>query len=593
MKALNRLAVPLLIVAALAGAPALAQQAAPAVLRVAFPIAEHGFDPQALYDEYSAKVANAIFDPLYTYDYLARPAKLVPNTAEALPVVSDDGRRYTIKVRRGIHFADHPAFGGKPRELTAHDYVYSIRRILDPAVRSYSLYILENRLAGLDPVLAQARKAGKLDYEAPIEGLKALDRYTLEIRFKDPNYSFVHWLTTISFAAVAHEVVKAKGDSAGRVMEDPVGTGPYRLAEWRRSQKIVLEANPKFRDLRWPEAAAGEAADAALAKGLAGRKLPLVPRVEISIIEEAQPRLLAFRNGELDYVEVPTSIAQTVLEGTKLKPEYEKLGARLLRQVDAALSFTFFNLESPVVGGYTPDRIALRRAIVMGNDRNARLRILMNGQGELATQVVPPPVPGHSAALAMKDPYDPAGARALLDRFGYRDRNGDGYREMPDGKPLLLVKGSTPTAADRAASELWKRNMDAIGLKVEFLVQKWPELNKMSEAGQLMIWNLAWISSIPDADPFYSPLYGPNIGLSNDARFNLPEFNKAYEAFRQLPEGPAREPLHRKMSELIAAYAPWILELYTFENVVASPRVRGMKLHPYIRDRWAYLDVAR
>jgi len=586
--------VALLLAAALVAAPAArAQTAGNQVLRVAFPIGENGFDPQALYDEYSAKVANAIFDPLYTYDYLERPAKLVPNTAEALPVISDGGRRYTIKVRRGIHFADHPAFGGNARELTAHDYVYSIRRVLDPAVRSYSLYLLENRLAGLDPVLAQARKAGKLDYEAPIEGLKALDRYTLEIRFTEPNYAFVHWLTTIAFAAVAHEVVKAKGDSAGRVMEDPVGTGPYRLAEWRRSQKIVLEANPSFRELRWPQPAADNAADVALAKGLAGRKLPLVPRVEISIIEEAQPRLLAFRNGELDYVEVPTSLAQTVLDGAKLKPEYEKLGARLLRQVDAALSFTFFNLENPVVGGYTPEKIALRRAIVMANDRNARVRILMSGQAELATQIVPPPVPGHSAALAAKDPFDPAGARALLDRFGYKDRNGDGYRETPDGKPLLLVKGTTPATADRAASELWKRNMDAIGLKVEFLVQKWPELNKMSEAGQLMVWNLAWISSVPDADPFYSPLYGPNIGLSNDARFNLPEYNKAYEAFRQLPEGPAREPLHRKMNELVAAYAPWILELYTFENVMVSPRVRGMKLLPYIRDRWAYLDLAR
>ncbi|HVE49858.1 MAG TPA: ABC transporter substrate-binding protein [Casimicrobiaceae bacterium] len=584
------LRVTALLIAAVTSFAALAQ--APKTLRVAFPIAETGFDPQALYDSYSATVCNSIFDALYTYDYFARPAKLVPNTANGMPQISDGGRTFTVKVKPGIYFAPHPAFGNARRELTAHDYVYSIKRILDPKVRSYSLYAFENRLAGLAPVLANARKSGVLDYDAPIEGLRALDRYTLQVRFIEPNWSFQYWLATIATAAVAKEVVAMKGDAAGRVMEDPVGTGPYKLGEWRRSQKIVLEANPDFRDVRYPTPPPGSPVeDSETAKGVAGRKLPLVPRVEISIIEEAQPRLLAFRGGELDYVDVPASLAQTVLDGTKLKPEFAQKSVRLQRQIQPALSFTFFNLDDPIVGGYTPDKIALRRAIVMAQDRKESIRILSNDQAELATQMIPPPVHGHSAALAMKDPYDPAGARALLDKFGYKDRDSDGYRETPDGKPIVLMKGSTPTAADRAANELWKKNLDAIGLRTEFFVEKWPELNKRSEAGQLMIWNLAWIAGFPDADNFYSPLYSKNIGLSNDARLRLPEFDKAYEAMRALPEGPERAAQYRRMNELIAAYAPWILESYSYQNQIQQPRLRGMKLHPFLRDRYMYFDV--
>ena len=326
-----------------------AQAQAPKTLRVAFPIAENGMDPQAIYDEYSAKVCNAIFDPLYTYDYFARPARLVPNTADGMPQITDGGRTYTVKVRPGIYFASHPAFGGSKRELTAHDYVYSIKRIFDPKVRSYYLYVFENRLVGLDPVLALARTSGRLDFDAPIEGLKALDRYTLQIRFKDPDYGFQHWLATTPMAAVAKEVVAAKGDASGRVMEDPVGTGPYKLAEWRRSQRIVLEANPDFRDVRFPAPPAGStAADQEIAKGLSGRKLPLVPRVEISIIEESQPRLLAFRSGNLDYVDVPPSIATTVLDGDKLKPELAKGGVKLHRQIEPSLGVLFFNRDDPV-----------------------------------------------------------------------------------------------------------------------------------------------------------------------------------------------------------------------------------------------------
>ena len=567
---------------------------APKTLRVAFPIAETGFDPQAAYDEYSTKVCNAIFDPLYTYDYFARPAKLVPNTADGLPRITDGGRTFTVKVRPGIFFAAHPAFGNAKRELTAEDYVYSIKRIFDPRVRSYYLYIFENRLVGLDAPLAQARKSGRFDYDTPLEGLKALDRYTLQIRFREPEWAFQHWLAQTPTAAVAKEIVAAKGDFAGRVLEDPVGTGPYRLAEWRRNQKIVLEANPGFRDARFPTPAEGSpAADFEVAKGLAGRKLPLVPRVEISIIEESQPRLLAFRGGELDYVDVPASLAVNVLDGNRLKPEFAKKGVTLQRQIEPSLGFFFFNLDDPVVGGYTPDKVALRRAVVMSMDRKERIRVISNGQAELASQMIPPPVPGHSAALAQKDPYDPAAARALLDRFGYKDRNGDGYRETPDGKPLVLVKGAVPTASERAANELWKKNLDAIGLKTEFFVEKWPELNKRSEAGQLMIWNLAWIASSPDADNFYSPLYSRNIGLSNDARLRSPEFDRAYEAMRALPEGPERAVQYRKMNEIIAAFAPWILDTFSWQNQLQQPWLKGSKLHPYLRDRYMYYDVQK
>jgi len=561
-------------------------------LRVAFPIAENGFDPQAIYDEYSAKVCNAIFDPLYTYDYFARPTRLVPNTADGPPQITDGGRTFTVKVKPGIYFAAHPAFGKSRRELTAHDYVYSIKRILDPKIRSYYLYVFENRLVGLDPVLARARKSGKFDYDAPIEGLKALDKYTLQIRMKDPDFAIPDWLATTAFAAVAKEVVAAKGDASGRVMEDPVGTGPYKLAEWRRSQRIVLEANPDFRDVRYPTPPAGSpAADLETAKGLAGRKLPLVPRVEISIIEESQPRLLAFRGRELDYVDVPASMAKTVLDGDKVKPDLAKAGVRLHRQIEPSLAFHFFNMDDPVVGGYAPDKVALRRAIVMAQDRKARIEILLNGQAELATQMIPPPVPGYSPALAIKDPYDPAAARALLDRFGYKDRDNDGYRESPDGKPIVLIKGAVPVASERDANELWKRNLDAIGLRTEFFFEKWPELNKRSEAGQLMIWNLGWIASTPDADNFYSPLYSRNIGLSNDARLRSADYDKAYEAMRALPEGPERAVQYRRMNDIITAYAPWILDYYTYRNQLVQPWVRGLKLHPFMRDRYMYFDV--
>src|SRR6476660_1933758 len=561
-------------------------------LHVSQSVAEAGFDPQAISDSYSFDICRSIFESLYSYDYFARPVRMVPNTADGMPQISDGGRTYTVKVKPGIYFASDPAFKGKRRELTAEDYVYTIKRIFDPKIRSYWLYVFDHRLLGLDEALALARKTGRLDYDARIEGLQAVDRYTLRVRFKDPNYTFAYWLADTALSAVAREVVEAHADASNRVMEHPVGTGAYRLKEWVRGQKIVLEANPDFREQTYPVPGEGsEPGDAAIARDNAGKKLPIVGRIEVSVIEEDQPRLLAFDSGQLDYLQLPRALAENVLEKNQLRADYTRRGIKLHRQTEPSLSFVFFNMDDPVVGGYTPEKIALRRAMVMGYDRRAEIEVLRHGQAEPASQLVPPGLAGHDPTLRANDLYDPAAARALLDKFGYKDRDGDGYRETPDGKPLQITKANTPSAIDRVDNELWKKCMDAIGIRIVFFTQKWPELNKMSEAGQLQMWGLSWISNSPDGNAFANPLYSKNIGTSNDARFRLPAFDRAYEASLNLPDGPARTALFRSMSEAVLNYAPWMMDLNVYVSVLAQPWLRGYKQNPFLRNQWKYYDV--
>src|SRR3989441_9306786 len=157
-------------------------------LRVAFVAPENGFDPQATGDLYSNYVNREIFDPLYRYDYLARPYKVIPNTAAALPEISADGLTWTIKLRPGIYFTDDPAFKGKKRELTAADYVYAWKRLIDPRVRSPFSWYVQDKIVGADTVVEAARKTGRFEYDTPIDGLHALDRYTLRLKLKEPDY---------------------------------------------------------------------------------------------------------------------------------------------------------------------------------------------------------------------------------------------------------------------------------------------------------------------------------------------------------------------------------------------------------------------
>ena len=559
-------------------------------IRTAFLVAETGFDPQATSDLYSDSINRAIFETLYGFDYLARPYKRVPRTAAAMPEISGGGRIWTLRVKPGIHFADDLAFKGSKRELTANDYVYAWKRLLDPRIRSPFAWYVQDKIVGADSVIEAAQKAGRFDYDAPIPGLRTLDRYTLRLELKEADYIMLGYMTQSPMAAVAREVIEVYGDANGWVMDHPVGTGPYLLKSWRRGQQIVLEANPGYRDETFPDS--GDPADRELVAKMRGKKLPIVGRIEVSIIEESNPRLLAFNSGALDYVNVPSDLSDTVLDAAgKLRPAYLERSVGLNRITQPSLQYAYFNMEDPVVGGYEKGRIALRRAMAVGFDRPEMIRVVYQGQALPATQPIPPNLPGHDDSWSVEVKYDPALANALLDRFGYRDRDAEGYRKQPDGRPLRIVMASTPSSRDREFDELWQRSMKAIGIHIEFYKSKFPDLIKMGKAGQLQMWRVGWINLYGEGDAFMQLLYGPNIGQTNYARFSLPEYDELYRASRRLPDGPDRNKIYRRMSEIVAAYNPWWLGFYTIENTLVQPWVLGYKKHAYWEHPWKYLDV--
>src|SRR5258708_39527231 len=220
--------------------------------KLAFPIGVSGLGPAGTQETYATLVEQKIFDALYVWDYLARPYRFVPSIATGVPEISADGRVWTIRIRQGIYFADDPAFAGKKRELIAADFVYAWKRIVDPRVRSPKSDLLEHKIVGLDDAVAKAKASGRFDYDAEIQGLRAADRYTLKLELINPDYPFYELLDSAALRAVAREVIEKYGDSGGRASQHPVGTGPYRLKEWTPGRRIILEANPGYRDERFP-----------------------------------------------------------------------------------------------------------------------------------------------------------------------------------------------------------------------------------------------------------------------------------------------------------------------------------------------------
>jgi ABC-type transport system substrate-binding protein len=581
------------IVAVPAAPAGMAGLSAGKTLRVVFRSPETTFDPpQTNSDQNTSIVIAQILEAPLCYDYLARPVRLLPATAAALPEVSADGMRFTVRLNPGIYFADDPAFKGRPRELVAQDHVYAVKRFYDPRWNSSDLYLFESlKLPGLSALRERAVKTRRpFDYDTEVEGIRALDRYTFRVQLGEPDPRFIYRLAdSVIMGAVAREVVSFYGDEIGA---HPVGTGAFRLKSWRRGSRIELERSPHFRGTQYDGVPAADPLAQEIAARLQGKKLPLVDRVVADIVEEEQPRWLSFLDGSYDWLEVPGTFRPLAAPAGRLAPFLAKRGVRLQTALQPDMTMNFFFMEHPLVGGYAPEKVALRRAIGLAFDGDAFVQHVLGGYGVRAQSTVPPHTSGFDPSYRSEmSEHSPAKARALLDLYGYVDRNGDGWREQPDGQPLLLSMSCTSSQRDRRTNELWKRSLDAVGLRVEFDISTWPELLKKSRAGTLMMWGYSWAAGSPDGGFFLGIAYGPNASESNDPRFMWPAFDRLFERQRALPDGPEREALMRRAKNLLVAYMPFKVLVHNVLPDLVQPWTQGYWRHPFMRDIWRFIDT--
>jgi ABC-type transport system substrate-binding protein len=557
------------------------------VLRVAFEIEETGFDPVKVTDDYSFRVIEQTNEPLLTYDYLARPAKLAPLTAESLPEVSDNGKTYLFHIRKGIVFHPDPAFKGKRRELSAEDYAYSIKRLMDPKNRSPWRFVVDGKIAGLDELSKQAEKTGRFDYEAKVPGLEVIDRYTLRVRLKETDYNFAYITAMPALSAMAREVIEAyPGDTNAH----PIGTGPYILTSWVRKSKMVLEANPDYRERIWDFEGSDDPRDKAAVAAMKGKRIPQIGRIEINVISEEQSRWLAFQNGQIDFIDRFGSFSPIAFPDNRLAPNLAAKGISWDRSVETEMTYYFFNMEDPVFGGYSKEKIALRRAIIISYDTQEEIKVIRKAQATALNMVVPPGVVGNDPKYRSLLKHDPELANKLLDYFGYK-KGADGYRTLPGGSPLVVVLTSEPQAISREYDELWKKSLDAIGVRFDTKKSAFSDNIKAAEACHVTMWGSAWRSDYPDGENFMQLFYGPNTHQSNHACYRSAAFDKFYDQMRVMPNSPERDRLFLMMSRQLEVDSVIKLGSARYRNVLIYPQVKGFRWHPIVTGIYELLDI--
>lgn len=560
--------------------------AASKTLRCMFPIAEAGFDPATAVDPYSTQVIQSIFETLYTFDYMARPVKLRPQTAEGMPEVSSDGKTYTIRLKKGIFFTSDLVFGKKNRELTMNDYIFSFLRLLDPKIHSPHAWLLAGKIKGTGTDLTKV----PLEKHPTVTGLELVDRYTLRIHLNEADYNFGNILAYYPTSAVAQEVIEKYTDSTGDAAQYPVGTGPYQLSSWQRGARIVLVKNQKYRGFLWDFVAGKETEDQGIAKEMTGKKMPIIDRIEISILLEDTSRLLSFQRGEIDILQLSGALSQKLLPQGKLTPDLSKNGIQLSRTIDPEITFHYWNMRDQIVGGLEKEKIALRRAIAMAYDVNEEIKLLHNSEAITLDYPIPPNIAGHVPNYRKKIPHHIEAANRLLDKFSYKI-GPDGWRTLPNGHPLKVAYSASTDTIGRSQAEFWKKTLKAIKINMHADLRTSSDLLKATRNCKLQMRTGSWSADYPDGDNFMQIFYGPNTGQGNSGCISIPEYDVLYDKTKKIIPGIERDRLYAKMARILELNTVIITAYSRYNIVLTQPKVIGYKKHPFLPTEWMYLDV--
>ena len=464
------------------------------VLNLAVSAEIKGLDPIFADDAYSGGEVARIYEGLLEYHYLKRPYTLIPNLAESMPEVSKDGSTYTFKIKQGVFFHNDDCFpGGKGRELKAQDFVYSIKRLADPKLQSSGWWLLQDKIAGLDEWRNKFSKAPEVNYLEEVEGIKALDQYTVQFKLKKSFPQFLYSLAMPFTFVVAEEAVKKYGKE---FINHPVGTGPFILPVFTQSNKITYLKNPTFRKKFYPSEASEEFATPEFLTD-AGKELPLVDKIEVNIIKESQPKWLNFQKGKIDYIAIPKdNFGQVITPNKQLSDDMAKNGIVLKVNTALDIAYTAFNHDNPIF-----KNVDLRRAMSLATNPAESNRIFYNGTATVAQFIIPPGIAGYLKDF--KNPYTGQNieeAKKLLAKAGF-----------PGGKGLpAMTYDTTATTDARQGGELFQREMAKIGITIEVVANPWPQLQEKINKRKVMLYGLAWSADYPDAENFLQLLYGPN-----------------------------------------------------------------------------------
>ena len=532
-------------------------------------------DPASSYDTISASIVYQVYEPLYEYHYLKRPYTLQPLLAEDMPKVDDDGKRYTIKVRKNIAYHPDPAFGNQTRFVKAQDFITQIKRLAFLPTKSNGWWLFDGKIKGINE---WRQKVGS-DFEkfktTDIPGLKAPDDQTLVIELSAPYPQMLYSLAMSFTAPMPLEAVERYENIFSDKM---VGTGPFKLASYTPLSEVKLEKFENYHDAYYPDQGDRLANSLGLLAD-AGKKIPFLDGIHFKIIRESQTRWLNFRSKKLDLLIIPKDNFSTAIDPTgNLSDELKKDNIKL--QIFPTLTYWWnsFNMKDPIVGG---DNINLRKAVAHAIDIDKFIQLLTNNTGQKANSIYPPGIAGYDPSKSLPYEYNLTKAREYLKLAGY-----------PGGKglPELTYDVRGTSATNRQQGEFIKGELERIGIKIRVITNTFPAFLKKSRQGQLQMWLDGWALDYPDAENILQLLVTKNHAPGpNPTFYSNKKFDEYFDRLKLLNDGPEKKELMVKMEDLVNQDLPWVMHYYARSYIVFHNRLKNYRHSDLIYNNIKYL----
>ncbi|MBR9756555.1 MAG: ABC transporter substrate-binding protein [Algicola sp.] len=439
--------------------------------------------------------------------------------------ITDSAKTYTFTLRNDVWYHKHPRFGKEAtRTVTAHDFEYSLNRLIDPKVASPGSWVL-NKVAAF----------------------KALNDSIFQIRLKQPFPAFLGLLTMKYCSVVPKEIVEHYGS---RFRANPVGTGPFQFKRWEENIKLVFRKNPLYfeRDSK-------------------GAQLPYLEAVSVTFLPDKQSEFLQFAQGNIDFVSgLDASYKDDILTAKgELRDKYTK-AVRMIRgpYLNTEYLGFFMASEHPEIQSKL-----LRQAVNYGFDRKKMMTYLRNGIGIPAHGgFIPKGLPGFNATAGFN--YQPEKAKALVAQF---------KTETGIQNPEITI---TTTSNYLSFCEYIQRELQKTGLSVHVDVVPAATLKDAKANGKLNIFRASWIADYPDAENYLSLYYSKNFAPNgpNYTHFKNEHFDKWYEQAFTETNTKKRELLYAKMDSLVMQDAPAVVMFYDEVIRFTQKNVTGLGINP-------------
>lgn len=588
------------------------------------------FDPQEAYDSTSVYLVEQIYERLYYYPYLTQNYELEPLLAEKLPQIqffNQSGKEisprskepivkaiYTIPIKKNIFYQPHPAFchhddlkrcQGQRREMIAEDFVYAFKRTANKKVDSPIISLLSRYVEGYQEYIEQAQTFKN------ISGVRARDRYTLEITTKGYYAQFIYWLSMCLLSPIPYEadIYYQKKDDKDAWRIYSIGTGPYMLFDNHYHQKMRMIKNPNYRQVYFTPPN-GIEKEYILNQG---KRLPLTETIDYYYEKETIPRWNKFLQGYYDFSTIPSeSFEKLVWRGSDgqyhLSQQLERAGARIKNNYQFNISGIAFNMNDRVLGTYSEKNRLLRQAISIAFDYLEYINIFQNAYSKEAQGPLPQPLLDKERLNGFNSYIfnqidgkvfrkDIQYAKYLLKKAGYP--NGiDPITQKPLVLSMDVESGGRPY--EKAIFSWYRKQLQKLGIQLNLRENDKNRMNYLRNHGLFQMTDYAWTADYPDSENFFMLFYSKNSSKNfygpNVSNYSNPEYDEYFEKLQTFLSPPEKRATEKRLYQILIKDCVWVWgnhmqNLYLFYNwvdpVKNSPFISGLlqyyQVHPALR----------